>query len=135
MQIVYSYGHEFKRDDLEELFCSVEWESGKYPERLVQAMQNYKTVISAWDGKRLVGLMSAMDDGVMTAHVHYLLVNPEYQGLNIGRTLMELTKEHYKDYVSIVLSAYTDKTGCYERMGCTQNKDAVPMKMTLSKDE
>ncbi|MGN0813903.1 MAG: GNAT family N-acetyltransferase [Candidatus Coproplasma sp.] len=131
MQIEYSYGHEFNCGDLEELFCSVGWESGKYPEKLVEAMKNYKTVISAWDGEKLVGLMSAMDDGIMTAYVHYLLVNPEYQGANIGRTLMELTKEHYKDYVSIVLSAYTDKTGFYEKLGFKQTNDAVPMKMAL----
>lgn len=25
-----------------------------------------------------------MDDGVMTAYVHYLLLDPEYQGQHIG---------------------------------------------------
>jgi len=42
-------------------------------------MKNFETVCSAWDGDKLVGLISAMDDGVMTAYVHYLLVDPAYQ--------------------------------------------------------
>ena len=78
--IIYKDIHDFKRDDLERLFLSVEWSSGHYPDKLVIAMQNYETVFSAWDEDRLVGMICAMDDGIMTAYVHYLLVDPEYQG-------------------------------------------------------
>ena len=48
-------------------------------------MQNYSTVYSAWDGEKLVGLISVMDDGIMTAHIHYLLVDPDYQYNGIGK--------------------------------------------------
>ena len=82
----------FGRDELERLFLSVEWSSGRYPERLVQAMQRYETVLSAWDGERLVGMLCAMDDGVMTAYIHYLLVAPEYQHCGIGRRLVEIAR-------------------------------------------
>ena len=30
------------------------------------------------------GLVAAMDDGTMTAYVHYLLVHPRYQGCGVG---------------------------------------------------
>ena len=70
----YSSTHELSPESLERLFLSVEWESGKYPEKLSLAMKNYKSVFTAWDGERLIGLVSAMDDGALTAYVHYLLV-------------------------------------------------------------
>ena len=75
--------------ELEELFLSVEWSSGHYPDKLEIAMKNYPTVYTAWDGDKLVGLLSAMDDGVMTAYIHYLLVRPDYQGKGVGEQLLE----------------------------------------------
>ena len=65
--ITYKETKVFKKEDLEKLFLSIQWESGRYPEKLQQALANYGAVFSAWDNERLVGLMAAMDDGVMTA--------------------------------------------------------------------
>ena len=109
MEIVYKDIHEFKKEDLESLFLSVEWSSGHYPDKLVVAMQNFETVYTAWDGDQLVGLICAMDDGIMTAYVHYLLVRPEYQHLGIGRKLVEMIKEYYQEYLRIVIVAYNEE--------------------------
>ena len=43
-------------------------------------MLHYEAAFSAWDENRLAGLVAVMDDGTMTAYVHYLLVYPRYQG-------------------------------------------------------
>lgn len=115
---------------LEGLFLSVEWSSGHYPDKLAVAMQNYETVYSAWDGDLLVGLISAMDDGIMTAYIHYLLVRPEYQGKGIGEQLIERTKEKYKDYLRIVLVAYDKECGFYEHCGFKKGEDETPMFIT-----
>lgn len=80
MPITYTHTHTFTAVTLQDLFLSVDWSSGHYPEKLVVAMENFKTVISAWDGDKLIGMICAMDDGIMNAYVHYLLVRPEYQG-------------------------------------------------------
>lgn len=79
MTITYKDTKEFNAQELQDLFLSVHWSSGYHPEKLVIAMQNYSTVYSAWDGEKLVGLISVMDDGIMTAYIHYLLVDPDYQ--------------------------------------------------------
>ena len=94
----YEYTHSFTEQQIEKLFLSVEWESGRYPDKLVKAMQGYSTVISAWDGEDLVGMICAMDDGIMTSYVHYLLVDPRFQGKGVGTELVRLLKEQYKDY-------------------------------------
>ena len=67
-------------EDLLVFFDSVGWLSAKYSQRLVNALAGSSTVFSAWDGDRLVGLANALDDGKLTAYIHYLLVDPEYQG-------------------------------------------------------
>ncbi len=117
MHITYKNTKEFTEKQLQELFLSVEWSSGHYPEKLVIAMKKYGSVFTAWDQDRLIGLISSMDDGIMTAYVHYLLVNPEYQGKGIGRQLVKMTTEHYKDFLRIVLIAYEKEVKFYKRCG------------------
>ena len=112
-QITYQTTHEFRPKDLQQLFLSVEWSSGHYPDKLTAAMKNFETVYSAWHNDRLVGLICAMDDGVMNAYVHYLLVDPEYQHRGIGRQLVERMKDRYRDYLRIVLVAYNREIKFY----------------------
>lgn len=128
--ITYSTTHNFTAADLESLFLSVEWSSGHYPEKLVQAMQGFKTVISAWDGSKLVGMICVMDDSAMNAYVHYLLVRPEYQGQSIGRELVAQVKEKYKDYLRIVVVAYDKEINFYANCGFEKSTDASPMFIT-----
>ena len=130
MNITYKTTHDFEQDDLRDLFLSVEWSSGHYPDKLVIAMKNFETVYSAWDGDKLVGLISAMDDGVMTAYVHYLLVNPAYQHQGIGKRLAEMVKKKYKDYLRIVVVAYNAELEFYQSCGFKKADDASPMFIT-----
>ena len=129
-EIRYRDTHEFSREALEDLFLSVNWSSGHYPDKLVAAMRNFDAVWSAWDGPELVGLICAMDDGVMTAYIHYLLVRPTHQGRGVGRALVERMKARYADYLRIVLVAYNEEAGFYERCGFRKAADSVPMFIT-----
>ncbi len=130
MDITYKDIHDFSEKDLEELFLSVDWSSGHFPEKLVVAMKNFKTVFSAWDEDKLVGMICVMDDGIMNAYVHYLLVNPVYHGKTIGRTLVEMVKEKYKDYLRVAVIAYDNEARFYENCGFEKSKDASPMFIT-----
>ena len=122
--------HEFSVEELEDLFLSVEWSSGHFPQKLQIAMQNYETVYSAWDGEKLVGMVCAMDDGIMTAYVHYLLVRPEYQSRGIGRELLLRIKEHYSEYLRIVLISYDKEINFYESCGFEKEEEVSPMCIT-----
>ena len=130
MDIVYKDIHEFTREELEQLFLSVGWSSGNYPDRLVIAMRNFATVYSAWDGEKLAGMICAMDDGNMNAYVHYLLVAPDYQGREIGRTLVELVKQKYRDYLRLIVIAYDEEHAFYENCGFKKSDDSSPMFIT-----
>lgn len=130
MEITYKDIHDFDEKTLQELFLSVEWSSGHYPDKLVVAMKNFKTVYTAWDKDKLIGLICAMDDGIMTAYIHYLLINPRYQHLGIGKQLVEKMKQKYKDYLRIVIVAYNDEVGFYESCGFDKATDASPMFIT-----
>lgn len=130
MAIEYKTTHDFTAEQLERLFLSVDWSSGHFPDKLVKAMHGYDTVISAWDGDKLIGMICALDDGIMTAYIHYLLVDPEYQDKKIGRTLVEMAKEKYKDYLRTVLVAYKDEIHFYEKCGFKIEDRSLPMCIT-----
>jgi len=130
MEITYKDIHELKKEELEDLFLSVEWASGHFPDKLVIAMRNFNTVYSAWDGDKLVGMVCGMDDGIMTAYLHYMLVRPAYHHLGIGHALLELMKEHYKSYLRIGLIAYNTEIGFYESCGFKKAEEASPMFIT-----
>lgn len=130
MRISYKRIHDIDQIQLQQLFLALEWSSGHYPDKLHAAMKNYKTVYTAWEGDTPVGLLSAMDDGVMTAYIHYFLVHPEYQRHGIGRKLMEMAKQHYQDYLRIVLVAYDTAVPFYEACGFEKGQDESPMFIT-----
>ena len=130
MEISYKNIKTFNEKDLQRLFLSVDWSSGNYPKKLVVAMENFGSVFTAWDGGQLVGLISAMDDGIMTAYVHFLLVNPDYQGKGIGKELVRLIAEKYKNYLRIVLIAYNKEVGFYKNCGFSVGEEKTPMFIT-----
>ncbi|SCW31069.1 Ribosomal protein S18 acetylase RimI [Ruminococcaceae bacterium YRB3002] len=130
MNIEYKDTHVFAEGELQRLFLSVDWSSGHYPDKLKVAMENYKAVFSAWDGDKLVGLICVMDDGCMNAYIHYLLVDPEYHGADIGRTLVSMVKDYYKDYLRICVIAYDSAVKFYEKCGFTVGEGASPMFIT-----
>ena len=117
MSITYKNINMFKAEELQSLFLSVNWESGKHPKKLAVAMENSDSVFSAWENGELIGLINALDDGVMTAYVHFLLVNPKYQGKGIGKELLRLIMNKYNDYLRIVLVAEDKETGFYQNSG------------------
>ena len=128
MSIRYTDERTFTEEQLEKLFLSVDWESGKYPERLKKALDNSGTVYTAWNGEELVGLANAIDDGEMTAYVHYLLVAPEYQGQGIATALLEMMKKRYSGYFHFFLVAeHKELVSFYERLGFSEQTDSRVM--------
>ena len=130
MMIKYKTTHNFSEKQLKELFLSVEWSSGNFSSKLVIAMKNFNTVYSAWDDEDLVGLICAMDDGIMNVYINYLLVKPEYQLKGIGKKLVEKIKNHYKDYQRIAVITLNEKSKFYEYCGFEKREDKTPLFIT-----
>ena len=79
----------FTQKQVQELFLSVHWISGNYPERLYKALMNSSTVLTVWDDEKLVGLARVLDDTAILAQIHYVLVHPDYQGQGIAGKMIE----------------------------------------------
>ena len=78
--LIYTEEKKFTKEQVQQLFLSVHWISGNYPDRLYKALMNSSTVLTVWDDEKLVGLIRVLDDTEMLAQIHYVLVHPDYQG-------------------------------------------------------
>ena len=118
----------FTQEQVEALFQSVGWVSRRYPEQLYRALLHSSYVLTAWDEEQLVGLLRGIDDGCMTAFLHYVLVLPDHQGMGIASQLVERAKEHYKDFFYInLMPEESSNAAFYERHGFSIMPDGVAM--------
>ncbi len=91
-EIYYSYEKVLPEEQVIALYSALEWSSAEKPKELLSALANSHTVISAWAGKRLIGLGNAISDGHLVVFYPHLLVLPEYQGKGIGKEIVRRMK-------------------------------------------
>lgn len=131
MKITYKDEKVFTKKDLTELFLSVDWKlSASNPDILYLALINSQTVFTAWHNNELVGLARALDDGILVAYIHYVLVNPRYQGQGIASNLIKMIKNKYRNYLYIELMPDEKKNVTfYQNLGFNIVKDGKPMQL------
>jgi GNAT superfamily N-acetyltransferase len=127
VDIEYKSTKEFRKAQLQELFLSVRWDSARYPDGLKTAIRNSDAVYSAWDGEKLVGLINALSDGVLNVYFPYLLIRPEYQGAGIGKRLVSMMLDQYRNCVRKSLIAFDEQVEFYEKCGFRIGAGTSPM--------
>lgn len=134
--IKYTEEKTFTQDQVQELFKSVGWISAEYPQRLYKALMNSQTVLTAWDGDRLVGLARVLDDSELVAFVHYVLVHPEYQGQKIAGNMVEYIRDKYKNYLYIEgMPEDSKNVAFYERHGFHVMEGGTPIQICNFSDK
>lgn len=136
MNIIYTEEKRFTQEQVQQLFLSVGWISGQYPSRLYKALMNSSTVITAWEGNQLAGLIRLLDDSEMVAYIHYVLVSPDYQGQGIAGHMLEIVKSKYKDYLYIEIMPEESKNAVfYQKYGFQLMEHGVAMQICNSNDK
>ncbi len=126
--IQYSGEKTFTKEQVQALFLAVDWESGKYPEKLYHSLLSSETVLTAQtDELPLAGLMSAISDGGMNVYFPYLLVHPQAQGAEIGRTLVKMMLERYSAYCRKILVCPNKRIRFYTSAGWKQAEEQSAM--------
>jgi ribosomal protein S18 acetylase RimI-like enzyme len=102
-------------EDLSGFF--VGWPNPPQPETHLRLMQGSYKIWLALDGKKVVGFISAISDGVLAAFIPSLEVLPEYQGQGIGLELTRRMLDSLKHLYSIDLMCDEDVQPFYEKLG------------------
>ena len=126
MDIEIKKTKEVNKEKIIELYQANKWSSAEKPDLLYKALMNSDSLITAWDGNRLVGLGNAISDGYLVVYYPHLLVHPDYQGKGIGRMIVDRFQKKYENFHQQMLTAdgraidFYRKCG-FEKAGSTQS--------------
>ena len=95
----------------------VGWPSPPSPERHLELLLGSAAVVLARDGERVVGFVTAISDGVLSASIPLLEVLPEYQGRGIGTELMRRILARLDGLYMVDLSCDAPLEPFYARLG------------------
>ncbi|HSD07468.1 GNAT family N-acetyltransferase [Flavobacterium sp.] len=127
MNITISETKNINIDDVLLLYKANKWSSAEKPTQLYNGLLNSETLITAWEGKKLVGLGNAISDGHLTVYYPHLLVLPEYQGKGIGKMILEKLQEKYRDFHMQMLTADGKAIDFYKKNGFERAGNTEPM--------
>jgi ribosomal protein S18 acetylase RimI-like enzyme len=95
----------------------VDWPTPPSPERHLELLLGSDHVVLARDGERVVGFVTAISDGVLSAYVPLLEVLPSYQGEGIGSELMRRLLARLENLYMVDLCCDADLEPFYRRLG------------------
>jgi N-acetylglutamate synthase-like GNAT family acetyltransferase len=99
-------------------------------ERIQKMYENSNLIVTAWDGDFLVGVSRSITDWVWSCYLADLAVRQDYQKLNIGKTLIELTKEKVGDQSMVLLLSVPTAMEYYPKVGFERQESSFIMKRT-----
>jgi len=117
-EITISETREVPVRQLRRLHDTTTWARGRTPAQLQAIVRNSDVLLTAWDDDTLIGCARVLTDFVVRALVCDVIVDPAYQGLGIGRLLVEAIESHpaLRDIEQITLFT-TRKRDFYAHLG------------------
>jgi GNAT superfamily N-acetyltransferase len=103
------------------------WSSADKPNELIRALSNSHSLITAYDGRKLVGLGNALSDGFLFVYYPHLVILPEYQGKGIGKLIMIKMQERYHHLHMQMLTADEKSISFYRKLGFRKAGNMEPM--------
>lgn len=98
------------------------------PDLFAGMLSNASLVISAWHGKRLIGIARSLTDFSYVAYLADLAVDADYQRQGIGKQLIHETKRRLGRECMIVLLAAPKANDYYPKLGFEHNPRAWMLK-------
>jgi ribosomal protein S18 acetylase RimI-like enzyme len=95
----------------------VGWPAAPSPEQHLEILRGSEHVVLARDGERVVGFVTAVGDGVLSAYIPLLEVLPAYQGRGIGTELMRRVLARLEGRYMVDLCCDTGLEPFYRRFG------------------
>lgn len=125
--IQYSETRDLPLESVLALYRANEWSSAEKPELLHKALLGSHSLVTAWDGPRLIGLGNAISDGCLVVYYPHLLVLPAYQGRGVGTRLMQMLMARYDGFHQHMLVADGRAIEFYRRCGFERAGKTEPM--------
>lgn len=127
MNIRISDSKEIDFDQVVLLYKSNEWSSADKPALLTSALLGSHSLVTAWDGGRLVGLGNSISDGHLVLDYPHLLALPKYQGKGIGHLIVAKMQDIYREFHMKMLNTDGKSIEFYEKVGFEKAGETISM--------
>ena len=127
MDVLVQISKEIDEVEVISLYRANQWSSAEIPEKLIRALLNSDTLVTARKGGKLIGIGNAISDGCLVVYYPHLLVDPNFQGLGVGRKMMELMQSKYKNFHQQMLTADGESVDFYRALGFERAGKTEPM--------
>lgn len=97
----------------------------KLPNDLELVFSNSKFKCFVFDGDKLIGVGRALADGRDCSYICDIAVHPEYQGLGLGKKIVNNLVEQSQGHKKIILYANPGKEGFYSKLGFKKMNTAM----------
>ncbi|CAG9607893.1 hypothetical protein NEOCIP111885_01585 [Pseudoneobacillus rhizosphaerae] len=97
----------------------VDWPNSPNPQTHLKLLQNSSKVVIALDDhtNQVVGFITAISDGILSAYIPFLEVLPEYKNKGIGKELVKQMLNELNDIYMVDLCCDGDLVPYYEKFG------------------
>ncbi|PIP90321.1 MAG: GNAT family N-acetyltransferase [Bdellovibrionales bacterium CG12_big_fil_rev_8_21_14_0_65_38_15] len=95
----------------------VGWPNPPANDVFIKLLKSSYRVVIAVDDQKLVGFITAISDGVLSAYIPFLEVLPEYQSKGIGKELVSIMKEQLSNLYMVDLLCDQALVSYYEKLG------------------
>ena len=95
----------------------VKWPDPPSPATHLRILEGSAFVVLALEDGRVIGFVTAISDGVLSAYISLLEVLPEYQGRGVGRELMTRVNALLEGLYMTDVLCDDDVLAFYEKLG------------------
>jgi ribosomal protein S18 acetylase RimI-like enzyme len=97
----------------------VDWPNSPNPQTHLKLLQNSSKVVIALDDhtNQVVGFITAISDGILSAYIPFIEVLPEYKNNGIGKELVKQMLKELEDIYMVDLCCDDDLVPYYEEFG------------------
>ncbi|MFT6897926.1 MAG: ribosomal protein S18 acetylase RimI-like enzyme [Paraglaciecola sp.] len=97
----------------------------KTPEDLEIVFSNSKFKCFVFDNSKIIGVGRALADGIDCSYLCDIAIHPEYQGIGLGRQIIEKLLHLSTGHKKKILYANPGKEGFYNKLGFKQMNTAM----------
>ena len=109
---------------LESLFKKVGWVNHTEL-RISKSFKNSDLVALGYVNNQLIGCGRVLTDGEFYAAIYDVVIDPDYQGKGIGKSIVNYLLEHLENVGFVHLIATLGNEGFYRNLGLKKHKTAM----------
>ena len=117
MEVIISLTDKIESDEVIALYKANNWSAANKPQKLLNALRNSHSLVTARASGKLIGLGNAISDNYLVVYYPHMLVHPQYQRKGIGKKMMDVLKEEYTGFHQQMLTADSQAIKFYKSMG------------------